>query len=110
MLLPGSLPLWTSLLAVFILGERLHGYRLLGLAMILGGDLLVGGSSLLYAFEGGTMWIGDVMFIVASMCWSAYSVISRRYQLQAVQATMAITCFAFSALCRFIWCCASAVY
>ena len=94
-LLPGSLPLWTSLLAVFLLGERLHGYRLLSLAMILGGDLLVGGSSLLHAFEGGTVWIGDVMFIVASMCWSAYSVISRRYQLQAVQATMAITCFAF---------------
>jgi drug/metabolite transporter (DMT)-like permease len=83
------------LLAVFLLGERLHGYRLLSLAMILGGDLLVGGSSLLHAFEGGTVWLGDVMFIVASMCWSAYSVISRRYQLQAVQATMAITCFAF---------------
>ena len=94
-LLPGSLPLWTSLLAVYILGERLHGYRLLSLAMILGGDLLVGGSSLLHAFEGGTVWIGDLMFIVASISWSAYSVLSRRYQLQPLQATMAITCFAF---------------
>ena len=94
-LMPGSLPLWTSVLAVFLLGERLHGYRLLGLAMILSGDLLVGGSSLWQAFEGGSVWIGDLLFIAASACWSTYSVLSRRYQLQPLPATMAITCFAF---------------
>ena len=94
-LMPGSLPLWTSVLAVFLLGERLHGYRLLGLAMILSGDLLVGGSSLWQAFDGGSVWIGDLLFMAASACWSTYSVLSRRYQLQPVPATMAITCFAF---------------
>ena len=94
-LMPGSLPLWTSVLAVFILGERLHGYRLIGLAMIISGDLLVGGSSLLHAFDGGTVWIGDVLFMCASFCWSTYSVLSRRYQLEPVFATTAITCFAF---------------
>jgi drug/metabolite transporter (DMT)-like permease len=94
-LMPGSLPLWTSVLAVFLLGERLHGYRLIGLAMIVSGDLLVGGSSLRHAFDGGTVWIGDLLFMGASACWSTYSVLSRRYQLQAVPATMAITCFAF---------------
>jgi len=94
-LMPGSLPLWTSLMAVWLLGERLHGYRLVSLAMILSGDLLVGGSSLWHAFDGGTVWIGDLLFMCASFCWSTYSVLSRRYQLQPVPATMAITCFAF---------------
>ena len=94
-LMPGSLPLWTSLIAVWLLGERLHGYRLISLAMILGGDLLVGGSSLWHAFDGGSVWIGDLLFMCASLCWSTYSVLSRRYQLQPVPATMAITCFAF---------------
>jgi len=94
-LMPGSLPLWTSVLAVFLLGEQLHGLRLLSLAMIFGGDLLVGGSSLLHAFDGGTVWVGDVLFVCGSFCWSTYSVLSRRYQLQPVAATMAITCFAF---------------
>ena len=94
-LMPGSLPLWTSVLAVFLLGERLHGYRLLGLAMILSGYLLVGGSSLWQAFDGGSVWIGDLLFMAATACWSTYSVLSRRYQLQPVPATMAITCFAF---------------
>jgi drug/metabolite transporter (DMT)-like permease len=94
-LMPGSLPLWTSVLAVFLLGERLHGYRVIGLAMILTGDLLVGGSSLWHAFDGGTVWVGDLLFMAASACWSTYSVLSRRFQLQPVAATMAITCFAF---------------
>lgn len=94
-LMPGSLPLWTSLMAVWLLGEKLHGYRLLGLTMILSGDLLVGGSSLWHAFDGGSVWIGDLLFMSASFCWSTYSVLSRRHQLEPVPATMAITCFAF---------------
>jgi drug/metabolite transporter (DMT)-like permease len=47
------------------------------------------------AFDGGTVWVGDLLFMAASACWSTYSVLSRRFQLQPVAATMAITCFAF---------------
>ncbi|NDC62144.1 MAG: DMT family transporter, partial [Betaproteobacteria bacterium] len=94
-LMPGFLPVWTSLLALLLLGERLHGNRLAGLAFILSGGMLVGGSSLLHAFDGGSVWMGDLFFLSASFCWSTYSVISRRYALQAVPATIAITCFAF---------------
>ena len=48
------------------------------------GDVLVGGMSLLKAFEGGEVWIGDVLFMTAALCWSAYSVTVRRYGLDAV--------------------------
>ena len=94
-LMPGSLPLWTSLLAVLILGEHLTPVRLTGLAFILVGDLLVGGASLLRAFDGGSVWRGDVLFMTAALCWSTYSVLARRYALDAVRATIAITAFAF---------------
>ena len=94
-LMPGFLPVWTSLLALVLLGERLHGNRLAGLAFILSGGMLVGGASLLHAFDGGTVWVGDLLFLSASFCWSTYSVISRRLGLQAVPATIAVTCFAF---------------
>jgi drug/metabolite transporter (DMT)-like permease len=94
-LMPGFLPVWTSLLALLLLGERLHRNRLTGLAFILTGGMLVGGTSLLHAFDGGTVWVGDILFLSASFCWSTYSVISRRWGLQAVPATIAITCFAF---------------
>jgi drug/metabolite transporter (DMT)-like permease len=94
-LMPGSLPLWTALLAIVILGERITPTRALGLVLIVGGDLLVGGGSLLHAFDGGGVWRGDVLFILSSVVWSVYSVLVRRFALNAVRSTIAITAFAF---------------
>ncbi|MEY2769821.1 MAG: hypothetical protein RIQ38_240 [Pseudomonadota bacterium] len=94
-LLPGSLPLWTSLLAWWWLAERFGRARLLGLLLIVAGDLLVGGRSLLEAFDGGQVWRGDLLFMAASLSWSAYTVLVRRHHLDAVQATMATTAMAF---------------
>jgi len=93
-LMPGSLPLWTSLLMWLFLREQIDMNRAIGLGMIVCGDVLVGGMSLLKAFEGGEVWIGDVLFMTAAFCWSAYGVTVRRFGLDAVRATMAITAFA----------------
>ena len=93
-LLPGSLPLWTALLAVWVLGERITHGRALGLALIVLGDVLVGGTSLLQAFDGGEVWKGDLLFMAAAFAWSCYSVLARRHGLDAVRATIAITAFA----------------
>ena len=94
-LMPGSLPLWTSLLMWLFLREQIGLNRAIGLGMIVCGDVLVGGMSLLKAFDGGDVWIGDLLFMSAAFCWSAYSVTVRRFGLDAVRATMAITAFAF---------------
>ena len=94
-LMPGSLPLWTALMAVLLLGDRISATRALGLALIVGGDLLVGGASLLHALDGSGVWRGDVLFILASVVWSFYSVMARRYALDAVRATIGITALAF---------------
>jgi drug/metabolite transporter (DMT)-like permease len=94
-LMPGSLPLWTTLLALLLLGERITPARVLGLALIVAGDLMVGGASLLRAFDGGAVWKGDLLFMMAAMCWAMYSVLARRHALDAVRATIAVTAFAF---------------
>lgn len=94
-LMPGSLPLWTTLLAALILRERITPARAAGLTLIVAGDLLVGGSSLLQAFSGGEVWKGDLLFMAAALCWATYSVLARRHGLEAVKATIAITVFAF---------------
>lgn len=94
-LMPGSLPLWTTLLALLLLHERIGAPRALGLACIVVGDLLVGGASLLQAFEGGSVWRGDLLFMSAAFCWSCYSVLARRHALGAVEATIAVSTFAF---------------
>jgi drug/metabolite transporter (DMT)-like permease len=93
-LMPGSLPLWTAVLAALILHTRITPVRALGLAFIVAGDLLVGGASLLHALDGGEVWKGDLLFMSAALCWSAYSVLARRHALDAVRATAAITVFA----------------
>jgi drug/metabolite transporter (DMT)-like permease len=89
-LMPGSLPLWTALLAVWLLGERLGRWRIAGLALIVTGGALVGGSSLLQAFDGGNTWIGDALFLAAGASWSLYGVLCRRWRIGAVDATVAI--------------------
>jgi drug/metabolite transporter (DMT)-like permease len=93
-LMPGTLPLSTALVAAVVLGERFSRQRVVGLILIACGGLLVGGASLLKAFEGGDVWIGDLLFIGASSTWAMYSVLARKYQVDAVKATIAITVFA----------------
>lgn len=93
-LLPGMLPMWTALLSVVLLGERLSRRRLGALALILAGGALVGGASLLSAFDGGDVWKGDLLLIAASACWSTYAVLVRRGRLDPVDATIATTVFA----------------
>lgn len=94
-LMPGSLPLWTALLAAWLLRDRITPTRAVGLGLIVLGDLLVGGLSLLRAFDGGQVWLGDVLFMSAAMCWATYSVLARHHGLEAVRATIAITTLAF---------------
>ncbi len=64
-LLPGSLPLWTSLIAWLILSQPLSRQRVMGLLLILIGDLMVGGPSLLSMFKSESVWRGDMLFILA---------------------------------------------
>jgi drug/metabolite transporter (DMT)-like permease len=90
-LMPGTLPLSTALFAMFILNERFTKQRAFGLVLIACGGLLVGGLSLLKAFEGGEVWKGDVLFVCASSSWAMYSVMARKYKVDPVQATVAFT-------------------
>lgn len=92
-LLPGTLPLTTALVAMWLLKDRITRARAIGLGLILCGDLLVGGLSLLKSFDGGETWKGDLLFLSASICWAFYTVLARKNALDAVKATVAITVF-----------------
>ncbi len=96
-LLPGTMPLTTTLMAVLILKGRVTPVRAIGLGLILLGDVMVGGASLREAWSesGSQVWKGDLLFLSASTCWAVYSVLVRKHALEAVQATIAISVFAF---------------
>lgn len=93
-LMPGFLPLWTALLAWVLLGTPIQPRRRVGLGLIVCGGLLVGGGSLLRAFQGGSVWVGDVLFLTGSFTWAIYTVLMRKSAVPAIEATIAITFFA----------------
>jgi drug/metabolite transporter (DMT)-like permease len=93
-LVPGMLPFFTAVWSVALLHESLSRPRLAGLAMILGGAVMVGGASLLAAVHGGHTWRGDLLFLAAAATWSLYTVLCRRHRVDAVDATAAVTVFA----------------
>ena len=93
-LLPGMLPLWTTLIALVVIGTPVNSKRWFGLALIVTGGLLVGGASLLRAFDGGDVWKGDLLFLGASFSWSAYTVMTRKQAMGAIPATIAVCVFA----------------
>ncbi|MFO1191298.1 MAG: hypothetical protein U1F00_03990 [Rhodoferax sp.] len=72
------------------MGTPITPARALGLALIVGGDALVGGAGLLQALQGGTVWQGDLIFVLAAS-WATYSVLARKLALDALRGTVAIT-------------------
>ena len=93
-LLPGMLPLWTTLIALVVIGTPITRRRWIGLGLIVSGGALVGGASLLRAFDGGDVWKGDLLFLGASLSWSAYTVMTRKLTMGAIPATIAVCVFA----------------
>lgn len=96
-LMPGTLPLSTALVAWLLLYERPSRQRLMGLALIVVGDVLVGGFSIYKALTDPSaaplVWLGDLLFLAASSTWAVYAVTVRRWQLNPVYATTAIVVF-----------------
>ena len=93
-LMPGMLPLWTAMLAFFILKTPITPRRAIGLALIACAAVLVGGASVWRSLGGGDVWKGDVLFLCASFCWGSYTVIARKNALAAIPATIAVSVFA----------------
>jgi drug/metabolite transporter (DMT)-like permease len=83
-LAPGMLPFWTALAAYALMGEMPGPRRRLGLAMILGGALIVSLWQILAGSEPGA-WKGHLMFLIGSGFWAVYSVIFRQSGMTALQ-------------------------
>ena len=74
-LVPGTMPLWTALLAMIFLHEKIGRSRRLGLAMIPIGIVIFVGAGLTH-FETG-YWRGHLLFIAAAICWASFTVAMR---------------------------------
>ncbi|MCS6922346.1 MAG: DMT family transporter [Elioraea sp.] len=86
-LLPGALPFVTALLAFVWLGEPISRRRQRSLALIAIGIVLLAG---LGFFDSPGAWRGDVLFFLATSSWAVFTILVRRWQITALQATTSI--------------------
>ena len=94
-LLPGVLPLYTTLLAWLVLGDRLTPARMLPLLLVVSGvaALAVG---TLHAGDA-TRLLGAGFFLLGSFMWSCFTIALRRWRIEAVQAAAVVAVLAASA-------------
>jgi len=91
-LLPGVLPLYTTLLAWLVLGDRVTPARVLPLLLVVGG---------VAALAAGTIRAGDterllgaVCFLLGSFMWACFTIALRRWRIEALQATAIVAVLA----------------
>ena len=94
-LIHGTLPFTTLLVAWTCFGERSSGRRLAGAVVITSGIVLLGADSL--AGLEPMQLKGDVLLLCASVCWSIYGLLARRYRVSAIPATALVA--VVSAVC-----------
>jgi drug/metabolite transporter (DMT)-like permease len=75
-LLPGTMPLFVALLAVFVERERFSGPRVAGFGLIVAGVLAIGGYHLLLG--AGGQWRGHLLFLTGAFLWAIYTHVFRR--------------------------------
>jgi drug/metabolite transporter (DMT)-like permease len=87
-LMPGTLPFSTALLAWLVLGEKISGRRIYGLALILLGVCFMAYQAFSGVAHGQSSWVGDLMFPMASSCWAVYVVFSRKWGIKPMDAVV----------------------
>ncbi|WP_425401282.1 DMT family transporter [Algiphilus sp.] len=81
-LLPGMMPFLVALVAMALLGERPSRQRTIGLGIIGAGMLCVAVEGIAPGLGLGQTWRGDALFVAASLSWSIFTVLLRRWQVQ----------------------------
>jgi drug/metabolite transporter (DMT)-like permease len=73
-MVPGTIPLLTMILAVILLGEHIGRRAVLGMTVAITGLLVVIG---LGRDTGGTRLAGDLLFLASAGFWAAYNILVR---------------------------------
>ena len=88
-LIPGAMPLFATLLSLALLAERLSKPQSGGLALSVGGILLIAGPGV---FTGtGDQWIGHIMFLLAAFMWATFTVAMHGWGVSPLRATAIVS-------------------
>jgi drug/metabolite transporter (DMT)-like permease len=84
-MMPGTLPFLTAALTWVVLGEAWTRARLVSLAVVAIGIVLLALDT--FGDHPGA-WKGDLLFLCASATWAAYTILLRLWRVPAMQATL----------------------
>jgi len=87
MIVPSTTLVMGTVLGALWLGERHPPRRYVGAVFVLLGVLLIGAHSIGTASGG----LGDAMFLTAGLCWGSYTLLVRRWKLDPLAATAALS-------------------
>jgi len=76
-LMIGTMPIWVAVLSGLLFGERFTQRQLGGMATVVAGVLCIGGYALLADRAAGE-WRGDLLFLLAGLCFASFTVAQRR--------------------------------
>jgi drug/metabolite transporter (DMT)-like permease len=88
-ILSGTLPFLVAIGMWALSGERWSRARLLSLLVLLGGILLLGIEAYVRGARPGA-WRGDLLFLVSSVAWAAYTIGARRWGATHWQAVVSV--------------------
>lgn len=85
-LMIGTMPIWVAALSGVLFGEKFSRQQLGGMAVVLAGVLCIGGYALLANRAAGE-WRGDLLFLLAGLCFASFTIAQRRSGISPWHAT-----------------------
>jgi len=88
----GGIPFWTVVIVAALARFRIGPQTLSALALSTAGLVLIGSQSL-FAPSSEVEWIGDVLFLMAALCWAIFGLLMRRWQIRPQVGIVGIASF-----------------
>lgn len=85
-LMIGTMPIWVAVLSGVLFGEKFSRRQLGGMAVVVAGVLCIGGYALLVNRAAGE-WRGDLLFLLAGLCFASFTIAQRRSGISPWHAT-----------------------
>lgn len=87
----GLIPVFALLLGAFLLGVAPRGREIGGMALVIGGIVVLGWQSLMTDRTMPDAWIGDLLYVFAGFLWAGYTVACRRWRVDPLRGTAVVT-------------------
>lgn len=87
---PSTVTVLSTIAAGLFLGEILTRSHLAGAGFVMAGILMIGWQGIVGSAAGDTAWIGDILFFSSSVLWAGFTVLIKRWQVDALRATSVV--------------------